>query len=118
MGSFKAELRLDVLIKKEEDYYQAHCLQFDLVATDDTLAGVKQAIVDLCLAHIRNSVEYDNMEYLFSPAPKEAWSEYLAMANDASCEVISVALLQDQIRTLPPFVIQEIVCHGQNAPLS
>jgi hypothetical protein len=37
----KAIFHLDVLIKKEKDYFSAQCLQFDLVATDDTLEGVQ-----------------------------------------------------------------------------
>ena len=68
----KAIFHLDVLIKKEKDYYSAHCLQFDLVATDDTLEKVQKAIRDLCVSHIENSVANDNMEYLFSPAPKKS----------------------------------------------
>ena len=69
----EARLRLDVLIKREEDYFSAHCLQFDLVATDDTREGAKKAIMDLCLAHIENSISNNNVEYMFSPAPQEEW---------------------------------------------
>lgn len=110
------DLRLDILIKKEEDYYLAHCLQFDIVATDDSLAQVKKAIIQLCLAHIEYSVQHDNLAYLFSPAPKEVWAEYLAMTKDDSCEVISDSF-KEEIPSLPPFIIQEVVCHGQNASL-
>jgi len=69
----KAEIRLDILIKRVDDYYQAHCLQFDIVATSDSLGEVRKDIIDLCRAHIENAYEYDNLEYLFSPAPKEVW---------------------------------------------
>lgn len=70
------DIRLDILIKREEDYYLAHCLQFDIVATADTVTDVKRNIIDLCTAHIRFSYENDNMDYLFSPAPAEIWKEY------------------------------------------
>jgi hypothetical protein len=69
----KAEFRLDILIKKVDDYYQAHCLQFDIVSTDDSLEEVRKDIIDLCRAHIEYSYEYDNLDHLFSPAPKEIW---------------------------------------------
>jgi hypothetical protein len=36
---YDPNMRLDILIKKEQDYYIAHCLQFDLVATDETKEG-------------------------------------------------------------------------------
>ncbi len=74
--SVNPEMRLDILIKREEDYYLAYCLQFDLVATDDTKEGVRKAIIVLCRAHIEFSLKNENMEYLFSPAPKEVWAEY------------------------------------------
>ena len=69
----KAEFRLDILIKKVDDYYQAYCLQFDIVSTDDSLEEVRKDIIDRCRAHIEYSYEYDNLDHLFSPAPKEVW---------------------------------------------
>jgi len=72
--SQKAEIRLDILIKKEEDFFLAHCLQFDIVTTADTLEEVRKDIIDLCRAHIEFSYEHDNLDYLFSPAPKEVWA--------------------------------------------
>ncbi|MEW6668883.1 MAG: hypothetical protein AB1512_27045 [Thermodesulfobacteriota bacterium] len=82
---YDPNIRLDILIKKEEDYYIAHCLQFDLVATHDTREGVSKAIVDLCKAHIDFSLSNDNMEYLFSPAPKEVWAEYYLAVKQSNC---------------------------------
>jgi hypothetical protein len=101
------EFRLDVLIKKEKEYFTAHCLQFDLVATDDTLEGVQKAIVDLCRAHIEYSIQNDNLDYLFSPAPKEVWAEYFVLAHNKSCDVKQENLsIPDKI-----FKIQEVICH-------
>ena len=42
------------------------------VAKQSTLDAIK----NLCIAHIENSIENGNMEFLFSPAPKEVWAEY------------------------------------------
>jgi hypothetical protein len=106
----KAEFRLDILIKKEEDYFLAHCLQFDIVATNDTLAGVKKDIIDLCRAHIEYSYENDNMEYLFSPAPREVWTEYLAMSKKDNCDVVSAPL--NDSSDVNPFFVQEIYCNA------
>jgi len=107
----KAIFHLDVLIKKEMDYFSAHCLQFDLVATDDTLEGAQKAIKDLCIAHIENSIANDNMEYLFSPAPKEIWTEYFTRLEAAECQV-KYETLPSPVKTHPSFSIQEVACHA------
>ena len=114
----RPDIRLDVLIKKEEDYYTAHCLQFDIVATDDTRDGIKKAILDLCVSHIQFSYENNNMEYLFPPAPKEVWAEYFTLVNNKDCSMdfkeLPVKLSsKDAASVLPPFMIQEIMCNEQ-----
>lgn len=106
----KAEIRLDILIKKEEDYFLAHCLQFDLVTTANTLKDVRKDIIDLCRAHIEYAHEYDNLEYLFSPAPKEVWAEYLAMSKKEDCDVESTPL--DNSPWMNPFTTQEVYCYA------
>lgn len=79
------ELNLDIQIKKEDTYYSAHSLQFDLVATDETVEEVEKAIYGLCVAHIEDSLAYDNTEHLFSPAPPEIWAEYWAASEKEFC---------------------------------
>ena len=110
------EIRLDIMIRREEGYYLAHCLQFDLVATDDTIEGVQKAVVELCIAHIAFSHKNNNMEYLFSPAPKEVWAEYYALLNDAKCSFECKKLeipVDDKTDApmIPPFIVQEILCN-------
>jgi len=110
----KRGTRLDILIKKEEDYYVAHCLQFDLVVTANTLEGAQEAITASCVAHIQFSHKHNNIEYLFSPAPKEVWAEYYAHTNDENCssqlKEIEVPLENLCPTLLPAFMIQEILC--------
>lgn len=64
----KAEFTLDILIKKEENHFLAHCLQFNITTTGNTLDGVKKDILDLCRVH--------NIEYTLSPAPIGVFVEY------------------------------------------
>ncbi|MDZ7700136.1 MAG: hypothetical protein U5R49_25490 [Deltaproteobacteria bacterium] len=115
------EIRLDILIKKEDGYYSAHCLQFDILATEDSLKAAQDAIVDLCIAHIRFSYENNNMDYLFSPAPGEAWAEYYAYLSKKKCSFeqkqldIHIDAKDPSQLLLPPFMIQEILCHDQPA---
>jgi hypothetical protein len=118
----KADFRLDILIKKNEDYYQAHCLQFDLVTTNDTLEGAQASIVDSCISHIIFSIDNNNIDYLYSPAPKEVWTEYYEMAKDEKCSVVIKELrIPRKAKVSParyhdaevqPFSMQEVVCHA------
>lgn len=106
----KAEIRLDILIVKEDNYFLAHCLQFDIVATNNTLKGVKKDIIDLCVAHINYSVENNNLDYLFSPAPKEVWAKYISMFRENNCTVENTPV--KNIGNLMPLSFQEIYCHA------
>ena len=107
----KINLQLGVLIKKEETYYSAHCLQFDLVATEDTLEGVQKAIKSLCIAHIENSIANRNIDFLFSPAPQEVWAEYYASIENRKCEVKQENLLIPAT-SRSSFHIQEVSCYA------
>ena len=106
----KAEIMLDILIKKEQEHFLAHCLQFDLVTTADTLEEVREDILNLCRAHIEFSQVHDNLEYLFSPAPKEAWAEYLATSKKEECDVERTSL--NGPPWMRPFKAQEIYCYA------
>jgi hypothetical protein len=113
-------IRLDILIKKEEDYYIAHCLQFDIVATNDTIKGVQKAIANLCIAHIQFSIKHDNVEHLFHPAPPEVWAEYYSISKNPNCLLDQKEIkvkLRDEIPnvSIPPFIIQEVFCDEQTA---
>jgi hypothetical protein len=110
-----ADFRLDVFIKQRDDYCVAHCLQFDLVTSNKTVDETQNDIIDLCIAHIKFSYEYDNMEYLFSYAPKDVWIEYLTHAtNDNNCQIITRTIELPKKPNIPafelPLNVQEVVC--------
>jgi len=107
----KFEFHLDILIKKEKEYYSAHCLQFDIVATDDTLKGVQKAIKDLCIAHIENSIANQNLDFLLSPAPQEVWTEYYASLENRKCKVKQESLPSSP-KSRSSFRIQEVSCYA------
>lgn len=107
----KSEFHLDILIKKEKEYYSAHCLQFDLIATDDTIEGAKKAIKDLCIAHIENSIANENIDFLFSPAPQEVWAEYFSSLENRKCKVKQKNLSALK-KSRSSFHIQEVSCYA------
>ncbi len=113
----RPEFRLDILIKKQDNYYIAHCLQFDLVTTHDTLEGAQESIVETCISHIIFSIKNNNIEYLFSPAPKEVWAEYYSKAENESCKIINRTLTfpEEEKISYPkrgPFILQEVLCYA------
>ena len=118
------EIILNILIKKEEDYYSAHCLDFDLVATDDTMDGAQKAIIENCISHIIFSIQNDNMEYLMSHAPQEVWHELIALnRTPGQCKIERKILElptieEDLLKTIPPFVIQETLCDELSSTVS
>ena len=105
------------MIKREDDYFQAHCLQFDLVTTADTLEETQEAIISLCIAHIQFTLDNDNIAYLFPPAPQEIWTEYYVLANDPGCQtaIKEIDVPQKEKKpalTIPAFIAQEILCNA------
>jgi len=74
----KPTLHLDVLLRKTDEGYEAHCLQFDLVEVAPTPEEAEQAIKDVITAHIEYSLAHDNLEHLFHPAPLEAWNAFFS----------------------------------------
>ena len=71
-----ASFTTNILIKKEDNLFVAHCLELDIVAVGETLAAAEQEIVSLISAQIDYAFSNDNIDYLFHPAPSEAWQEF------------------------------------------
>lgn len=66
----------NVLIKREDDMFVAHCLELDIVAVDATLDDVQREIVSLICAQIDFAFSNDNLDNLYHPAPSEVWQEF------------------------------------------
>ncbi len=72
----KVSLTVNVLIKKEDDLWIAHCLELDIVATGTSSAEAAREIKDLIKAQISYAFANDNLNNLFKPAPSEVWREF------------------------------------------
>jgi len=71
---------------------------------------LRKDIINLCRAHIEYSYEYDNLDHLFSPAPKDVWAEYLTMAGKEDCNVETRPF--DDAPHVKSFSAQEIYCYA------
>jgi len=71
-------MTFNVLIKKEDDIYMAHCLELDIVATGDTEDQVRKDIASLISTQVDYAFSNDNLENLYHPAPAEVWQEFFS----------------------------------------
>lgn len=67
---------VNVLTKKEDGMYVAHCLELDIVAVGSTLDEAQKEIVSTVCAQIDYAFSNDNLQNLYHPAPPEAWQEF------------------------------------------
>jgi hypothetical protein len=68
----------NILIKKEESIWVAHCLELDLVTESLSLEEVERDIVAIIKKQVSYCIANNNMENLFRSAPKEVWDEFKA----------------------------------------
>ena len=100
-------ITVSILIKKEEDYFLAHCLEMDIVTTGETYEQVNNDIISLIKAQIEYAFLNDNMDHLFCPAPQEVWEEFYS-CTEALEETYPIDPLEkdDTVhRFLPPSFI-------------
>jgi len=110
-------MTFNVLIKKEDDIYIAHCLELDIVATADTVNQAKKDIISLIIAQIDYAFSNDNLEHLFHPAPQEVWAEFFSGKEKAIRERHKIeSSFEKKIPSIPPWIItntlQAPVCHA------
>ncbi len=83
-NTIKDKFQLSVLIKKEDNDFVAHCLDFDIVTVAPALNKAKADIVSLIRAHIEYALSNDNRDHLFCPAPSDVWEEFRKCRSEKS----------------------------------
>jgi len=68
----------NILTKKEDGIFVAHCLEFDIVATGDTPEQAQKDCVALICAQVEYAFAHNNLDNLFHSAPAEVWAEFFA----------------------------------------
>lgn len=66
----------NVLIKKDDGIFVAHCLELDIVATAFTLKQATNDMFDLIRAQVVYAFSNNNLDNLYHPAPPEVWKEF------------------------------------------
>jgi predicted RNase H-like HicB family nuclease len=74
----------NILIRKEDKIFVAHCLELDIVAARDTLDEAEKEIFDLVSAQVGYAFRNNNLDNLYHPAPPEVWREFYACKERSS----------------------------------
>lgn len=97
-------MTFNILAKKEEDLWIAHCLELDIVSTAKTLRTVKKEILDLIITQIDYAFSNDNLENLYHPAPAEIWKEFYACKESIEKKIRMKSEFKDK-SFVPPWII-------------
>ena len=101
-------MKFQVLIKKEEGLWVAHCMELDIVSANKRLASVKKEIGDLITAQVSYAFENDNVENLYRPAPAEAWEKLYKCKMGLTKKKLRVpgySKRKPPLRFMPPDII-------------
>jgi hypothetical protein len=101
-----APMIFNLLVKKEDDTYVAHCLELDIVATSRDLEQVKSDMVDLIKAQVDYAFSNNNLAHLYHPAPPEVWQEFYACKHQIEEKTIRSAVKsKTSERFIPPWIV-------------
>lgn len=67
-------INLDIVIYREDGLWVAHCLQLDIVAASQTVEEAQSEIMELIKAHTEYTIEHDDWEHFYHPAPDKYWA--------------------------------------------
>ncbi len=79
--SVEKSFSVNVLLKKEDNLFIAHCLEFDIVAAAKTKQQAEKDLQDLVIAQIESAFADNDIQSLFHPAPQHFWEEDFELTN-------------------------------------
>lgn len=112
----KKSMTFNILAKKEEGIWVAHCLELDIVATAKTIATLKREIVDLIITQIDFAFNNDNLDNLYHPAPAEVWKEFYACKESVEKKI----KMKSEFKAnsfIPPWIIAN-TCFAQEGAIA
>ena len=106
----------NILTKKEDGLFIAHCLEFDIVATGGTPEQAQSACVELICAQIEYAFAHNNLDNLYHSAPAEVWADFFACQAQEEKRYKIEKRLQDPQENffLPPWLTAKTCqsCHA------
>ena len=78
-----------VLIYREDDYWIAHCLEYDLLGDGKTVRTALKRLMGVIETQISYLKENDLMEQLYHPAPLQYWRRFATARPLPDTELVS-----------------------------
>jgi hypothetical protein len=70
-----------IFTKDDNDFMNAHALEFDIVAEGKTKRKAENEILSLIVNHISFCIAFENSDKIISPAPEEYWQNFYEKMN-------------------------------------
>ena len=116
MSRSASSMVFNILIKKEDEVFVAHCMELDIVATGQSTDEASNDLIDLIIAQLRYAFANDNLDHLYRPAPQEVWQEFYRCKHPMEEKEIRLKLSAKEESPegfVPPWIITKM-CQTQN----
>jgi hypothetical protein len=107
-GTMENSMIFNILAKKENDMWVAHCLELDIVTTAKSLSTLKKEIVDLIVTQVDYAFSNDNLNNLYHPASPDVWKAFYACKEqeEKKIKLKSAFRTTKNLQTfVPPWII-------------
>jgi hypothetical protein len=85
-----------------------------IVATSDTLDGVKDDLNDLIRAQVDFAFSHGNLDYLYHPAPADVWKEFYRCKCAKEQKIkLSAPTGKKPHAFIPPWIIAKMCVSGE-----
>lgn len=88
--NYPATMVFNILIKKEDEMFIAHCMELDIVATGPSADQATHDMMDLIIAQLKYAFSNNNLDHLYRPAPPEAWQEFYRCKSLQETKIIKI----------------------------
>ena len=75
-------INIHILFEKDNDIYNAHCLEFDLVGEGSSIEDAEKSIVNNIVNYVTFAISKGLFNKIINPAPPEYWNK-LQESEDA-----------------------------------
>ena len=105
----------NILIKKEDEMFVAHCMELDIIATGQSIDKASGDLIDLIIAQLKYAFINDNLDHLYRPAPPEIWRQFYMCRHSLGEKEITLSLPSEEASPrnfTPPWIIAKM-CEAQ-----
>ena len=110
-----ASMIFNILIKKEDEVFVAHCMELDIVATGQSMEEAVNDLIDLIIAQLEYAFINDNLDHLYRPAPPEVWRQLYMCERSLGEMEIALSLSPKEASPgnfMPPYIVAKM-CEAQ-----